>query len=140
MGKNNKEIDYIEPPSICRYCESPVVYTSNAEIYGREYGNGKCYLCRNCGAYVGVHTGTLIPLGTLANYELRKARNKAHIEFDKLWKSPTRIMTRYEAYKKLADIMNKDIKYTHIALFEVEECQKVLKAIKQIKMNLGEKK
>lgn len=43
----------MEKPTICRYCGSPVVFTSNAEIYGREYGDGKCYLCRNCKAFVG---------------------------------------------------------------------------------------
>ena len=57
----------LEKPTVCRYCGSPVVFTSNAEIYGKEYGNGKCFLCRNCKAYVGVHTETLTPLGTLAN-------------------------------------------------------------------------
>lgn len=30
----------MEKPTICRYCGSPVVYTSNAEIYGKEYGTG----------------------------------------------------------------------------------------------------
>lgn len=71
-------------PTICRYCGSPVVYTSNAEIYGREYGNGKCYLCRNCRAFVGVHTGTDTPLGTLANDELRQYRKTAHYWFDQI--------------------------------------------------------
>ena len=134
MGRNKTEIDIIPIPETCRYCGSTVVFTSNAEIYGKEYGNGKCYLCRNCKAFVGVHTGTQIPLGTLANNELRKARNKAHIEFDKLWKQPTRIMTRFNAYKWLANKMNKDIKDTHIALFEIKECEKVIKLIEQMKM------
>lgn len=31
----------LERPKVCRYCGSPVVFTSNAEIYGKEYGNGK---------------------------------------------------------------------------------------------------
>ena len=63
----------LEKPTVCRYCGNPVVFTSNAEIYG----NGKCFLCRNCGAFVGVHTETLTPLGTLANEELRKWRKKS---------------------------------------------------------------
>ncbi|RKN75029.1 zinc-finger-containing protein [Paenibacillus ginsengarvi] len=42
--------------------------------YGREYGNGRCYKCTNFDAYVGVHTGTMIPLGRLANSELRAGR------------------------------------------------------------------
>lgn len=34
-------IDKIPAPKICRYCGSPVVLTSNAEIYGREYRQWK---------------------------------------------------------------------------------------------------
>lgn len=56
----------LERPKVCRYCGSPVVFTSNAEIYGKEYGNDKCYLCRKCKAFVGVHTGTDIPLRNIS--------------------------------------------------------------------------
>ena len=131
MGKSKEEIDKLPIPIICRYCGNPVVYTSNAEIYGKEYGNGKCYLCRNCKAFVGVHTGTLIPLGTLANDELRKARKEAHYYFDKLWKEPTRIMKRNEAYYWLAKQLKIDKNKTHIAWFEIEQCKKVVELVKE---------
>lgn len=130
MGKNKEQIDLIPIPKKCRYCGSSVVFTSNAEIYGKEYGNGKCYLCRNCKAFVGVHTGTNIPLGTLANDELRKARKQAHNLFDKLWKEPTRIMTRFNAYKWLSKKMNLKQSDTHIALFEIEQCKTVIELVK----------
>ena len=52
MGKSKTKIDVLPIPETCRYCGNPVVYTSNSEIYGKEYGNGKCYLCRNCKAFV----------------------------------------------------------------------------------------
>lgn len=120
----------LEKPTVCRYCGSEVVFTSNAEIYGKEYGNGKCFLCRNCRAFVGVHTETLTPLGTLANDELRKWRNKAHNEFDKLWKSPTRIMTRHNAYKWLSEKMDLKKEKCHIALFEIEQCKQVIDIVK----------
>lgn len=130
MGLSKQQIDRLPIPKICRYCGNEVVFTSNAEIYGREYGNGKCYLCRRCRAFVGAHTGTIIPLGTLANDELRNARKQAHNEFDKLWKGPTRRMTRYNAYRWLSKEMNLKRKDTHIALFEVEQCQKVVELLK----------
>lgn len=113
-------------PKICRYCGHEVVLTSNAEIYGKEYGNGKCFLCRNCRAFVGVHTETMTPLGTLANDELRKWRKKAHLEFDKLLKGSTRRMTRHNAYKWLSKQMNLPKDKTHIALFEIDQCKKVV--------------
>ncbi|MBQ9657632.1 MAG: hypothetical protein IJV31_02555 [Clostridia bacterium] len=116
----------MEKPTICRYCGSPVVYTSNAEIYGREYGEGKCYLCRNCRAFVGVHPGTDIPLGTLADEELRRYRKAAHFWFDKIWKSPTRITTRDKAYKWLSKELGLPKEETHIGMFEKEQCEKVM--------------
>ena len=103
----------MEKPTICRYCGSTVVYTSNAEIYGKEYGTGKCYLCRNCRAFVGVHPGTDTPLGTLANAELREWRKEAHFWFDRIWKKPTRITTRYNAYGYLARKMGLPREDTH---------------------------
>lgn len=119
----------VEIPKICPYCGSSVILTSNAEIYGREYGNGKCYKCTKCDSYVGVHTGSVIPLGTLANSELRKWRNKVHIEFDKLWKGNTKKMSRSMAYRWLSDKMNLKQDETHIALFNVEQCKKCIKIL-----------
>ena len=117
----------MEKPTICRYCRNKVIYTSNSKIYGKEYGNGKCYLCTNCGAYVGVHSGTDIPLGTLANDELRKYRKLAHFYFDKIWKGSKKIKTRKEAYKWLSQKLKISIKSTHIAMFEKEQCQQTIK-------------
>ena len=116
----------MQKPTICRYCGSPVVYTSNAEIYGREYGTGRCYLCRNCGAFVGVHPGTDIPLGTLANEELREWRKLAHYWFYQIWKRPLRITTRYKAYGWLAEKLGKRREYTHIGMFEIDDCEKTI--------------
>lgn len=121
----------MEKPTICRYCGSSVVYTSNAEIYGKEYGTGKCYLCRNCRAFVGVHPGTDTPLGTLANDELREWRKEAHFWFDRIWKKPTRITTRYNAYGYLAKKMGLPREETHIGMFEIEQCKKVIKFSKE---------
>lgn len=131
MGENKNKIDNFPIPKICRYCGSVVVLTSNAEIYGKEYGNGKCYLCRNCKAFVGVHTGTIIPLGTLADDKLRKARNRAHYYFDKLWKEPTRVMKRNDAYSWLAQQLKIKKEETHIAWFEEKECEKVVDLVKE---------
>lgn len=125
-------------PTICRYCGNPVVLTSNKEIYGREFGNGKIYLCRNCGAFVGTHPGTDIPLGTLANEELREYRKEAHFWFDRIWKRPTRITTRYKAYGWLALKMELPREKTHIGMFEKEQCIKVVELVKQRFKERGE--
>ena len=118
-------------PTVCRYCGGKVVYTSNAEIYGREYGEGKCYLCRNCRAFVGVHPGTDEPLGTLADDELRQWRKTAHYWFDQIWRKPLRITTRYKAYGWLAEQLGISREYTHIGMFEKEECKETIRLAKE---------
>lgn len=118
-------------PKECRYCGHEVVFTSNKEIYGREYGNGKCYLCRHCGAYVGVHTGSKTPLGTLASSELREWRHKAHESFDRLWKGPIRQSSRYGCYKWLSERMNIPMSQTHIGMFEIDQCKQVIELVKE---------
>lgn len=121
----------MEKPTKCRYCGNPVVYTSNAEIYGKEYGNGKIYLCRKCRAYVGTHPHSNKPLGTLADAELREYRKEAHFWFDKIWKEPTKIMTRWKAYDWLAKQLGLPKSKTHIGMFEKDICLKVIEISKK---------
>lgn len=131
-------ISKVLKPTICRYCGNPVVLTSNKEIYGREFRNGKIYLCRNCGTFVSTHPGTDIPLGTLANEELREYRKEAHFWFDRIWKRPTRITTRFKAYGWLALKMELPREKTHIGMFEKEQCIKVVELVKQRFKERGE--
>lgn len=107
---------------ICQYCNKPARYTDSKAVYGKSYG--MIYLCDHCGAYVGVHKGTDIPFGILANAELRGWKKKAHESFDPLWKSGR--MTRHGAYKWLGSCMKKPIKDCHIGMFQVDECKKVV--------------
>ena len=44
---------------------------------------------------------------------------------------PTRIMTRYKAYGWLANKMGLTREYTHIAMFEVEQCKQVIELSKK---------
>ena len=47
-------------PTRCNICGGAVTYGSNSRIYGREYGSGYCYLCEQCGAYVGSSAGPML--------------------------------------------------------------------------------
>ena len=66
-----------------------------------------------------------MPLGTLANTELRYFRNKAHESFDRLWKN-RKNTTRMKKYAWLSREMDKSPDDTHIALFDVEDCKKCI--------------
>lgn len=111
-----RKMDRYPIPETCPYCESDVLFTSNQVIYGKEFGNGKCYKCTQCDAYVGVHNGTNIPLGRLANKELRELKKQAHALFDPVWKSKQK--TRSEAYADLAKALRIPKKECHFGWFD----------------------
>jgi len=112
----------------CPYCGNPAVFTNTTEIYGKNYG--KIYLCRPCDAYVGVHAGSTRPKGSLANAELRKWRMKAHEAFDGIWLRGEPF-NRNGAYQWLADTLQIARDECHIGMFGVEECKRVVSAVRE---------
>jgi hypothetical protein len=122
-------------PTTCPYGHDRVDLVSHTEIYGREYGEWPyAYLCRDCGAYVGLHPHTDIPLGTLANEELRRARNLCKPPFETLWKSEK--MTRSQAYIALAEHLGLETEQCHFAWFDIDQCRKAKEwAIAQLRGN-----
>jgi hypothetical protein len=114
---------------ICPYCGRQAKFVDSKVVYGRSYG--MIYLCKDCDAYVGVHKGTDKPLGRLADKELRYWKMAAHDAFDPLWK--TKKMKRNQAYKWLAERMRLSPEETHIGMFDIAKCKKVIKICKNLK-------
>ena len=88
----------------CPYCGGTAILRDASFVYGEKSYGGKVYVCSNypkCDAYVGVHPGTRIPKGTLADQELRKKRMLAHQIFDQIWLRG--ILSRPDAYHWMAD-------------------------------------
>lgn len=113
----------------CDYCGRPAEYVDSAEVYhGQSFG--MIYLCRPCGAYVGVHAGTDIPKGRLANAELRLWKRRAHAFFDPLWRSG-QFTRRNDAYNWLAKEMAIPRRLTHIGMFDVQQCQQAIEICRQ---------
>jgi len=122
------ETDIIEGKK-CPYCGEASIYIDSKVIYGVSYG--MIYLCRPCDAYVGVHKGSNKALGRLANWELRGAKRKAHEFFDILWKAAiqqwrTKREARNSAYVWLAGQLELSIEHTHIGMFDLALCNKVI--------------
>ena len=114
--------DRVTPPAECPKCRSTVDLVNHAEIYGKEYGWPLLYLCCGCGARVGTHPGTDIPLGTLADERTIKARRETHELLDGLWRSnPDRLRSR--VYAALNQLMGSQI---HIGWLDFEGCQRVM--------------
>lgn len=119
----------LPPITCCQYCQGSVAYTDNSVIYGgKTYGEHPyIYRCDDCGAFVGSHKGTNIPLGTLADHETREARKRAHSAFDHIWKNSRGAVTRSAAYRWLATKLGIQKHECHMAWFDKETCAKVVR-------------
>lgn len=116
------------------YCGSPAKLGSNATIYGREYGNGKAWICTRfpeCRGYVGAHPDGK-PLGSIVDQETKKLRMKVHALIDPLWKNAingrSRKRNRGSVYGWLRRIMESD-KHVHVGEMSKEDCLKALELI-----------
>ena len=108
---------------ICPYCGKETELIDSAEVYhGVSYG--WMYICRPCDAYVGCYKGTTKALGRLANAELRKFKHEAHGVFDFIRKK--HFMKRAQAYTWLSKQLGTERDYTHIGMFDVDTCKKVI--------------
>lgn len=111
----------------CSYCGRPAVLRQASEVFHDPKRTGYVYVCSHyptCDAYVGVHPGTKIPMGTLADPALRQKRILAHRSFDSIWKNG--IMSRAQAYHWLADTLCLSETQTHIAQFGTYLCDRVI--------------
>lgn len=110
-------------PTECRFCHSEVHVATHQEVYGRNYSDWPyMYLCGNCGACVGMHPFTDIPLGTLADRATREARKNCKKPFEALWRSGQ--MSRTEAYNWLAAELNIPVGECHFGWFDIEMCER----------------
>ena len=109
----------------CPYCNKEAEWTANKVIYGKNYGKSyMCWYCKNCDAYVGCHENTKVPLGSMANKELRDWRKKAHAIIDPLWKSGK--MKRKEVYAKLKEQFGFEV---HVAKSDIDMCKRIIKEV-----------
>ncbi len=119
--------DALDPPTTCRFCGDEVKLVNNAIFYGgREYGWPLAYACSSCGARVGTHPGTDIPLGTLADKATMSARRQAHAAFDPLWQNKGAGM-RARAYRALSRAMGREA--AHISWMDTADCRTVVELV-----------
>lgn len=126
-------------PKICNICGGKVIYCSNARIYGKEYGSGFCYLCNNCGAYVGTHKPRpREALGLLADERMRTGKKMCHAIFDQFWKGkPKSHKKRNDLYRWLANemgIKTEDCHFGYFDIFQLRKAYKILFAVKNREM------
>lgn len=120
----------------CPYCGAPAILRKASYVHGEHSKEEFLYVCSHypkCNSYVGVHTGTKIPKGTLANPELRNKRIKTHKVFDLLWKE--KLMTKKEAYRWMEYTMCLPKNTGHIANFSDYRCNELIRICKDLLRN-----
>lgn len=121
--KNSKH-----PSLSCPYCHKTAILRPATFVYGAQARKDEqLYVCPNypaCNTYVGVHSGTTKPKGTLANGNLRNSRIRAHRVFDQIWKSG--IMTRDEAYQWMRFRFGLNAAQAHIGQFSDYYCNQLI--------------
>ena len=133
--RNQKSKDRIhnQLTSRCPYCNGSVALRSADGIYRENNKGVMLYVCSNyprCDAYVRVHEGTKIPVGTLANGELRALRKDAHDAFNRLYYSG--YMSRDDAYVWLASILQAPRSQAHIGHLGEYYCNQVIEESKKL--------
>jgi len=123
-------------PTRCPYCGAPVRYRSADGIYRDNPDGAMLYVCERypkCDAYVRTHTGTKIPVGSMADGQLRALRKDAHDAFNQLYLSG--MMTRDDAYRWLASMLQAPASQAHIGNLGEYYCRKVIAESKLLMEN-----
>ena len=110
----------------CQYDNAEVVLFMDSSFLYHGHDYGPVWVCTECKAYVGCHPGTTVPLGSVANAELRLLRKQCHQQFDKMWKHQG--CSRLRAYEILSRMMRID--NPHIGEFNIEQCQRLLSILR----------
>ena len=126
----------------CPYCQNKTeLHMDSSIVYGKDYGPIHLCVCYPiCDSYVGCHPGTTTPLGRPANKELRYWKKQAHEYFDHLWKTKKingiykkfipDTSNRKKSYIWLSEQLGLPEERTHIGMFDVKTCKKVVEICK----------
>jgi hypothetical protein len=126
---------------ICPYCNQTSKLVGGAVIYPHRIDlvDKRFWDCRPCDAYVGCHPPhgkrkkiVDLPLGRLANAELRKHKRAAHNAFDPLWRDRA-FQNRSSAYAWLSEKLDLPKDDTHIGQFDVDTCKRVVQVCREFR-------
>ena len=129
MNRHLSKITAIDP--VCSDCGALGLLVGGERIYPHrpDLHAKQFYLCA-CGAYVGCHPGTAIPLGRPAGPETRAARSAAHAAFDPLWKAKadkfgtSKGRARADGYKWLAKQLGIPATDCHVGWMDAETARR----------------
>lgn len=143
--RRTKKTRAVAPPAefwdgeraICTYCNAPASLAQHGDdLYPYHRDFGPLWACQ-CGAYCGCHPGTTIPLGRLADRDLRAAKKAAHAVFDPLWQVCIKNnfkarQARSESYAWLAQALGIGVDQCHIGWFDLAQCRRVVEICEKV--------
>lgn len=117
----------------CPYCGAQAFLHPSSAVYGINARSGESlYVCSRypaCDSYVGAHRKSLLPMGSLANGDLRNKRIQAHKVFDRLWQNG--IMEKWQAYQWMQAKFGLSSEQAHIAKFSEYMCDQLIRICEQ---------
>lgn len=111
----------------CPYCGAQAFLRPASTVRSQASLDEEVYVCARyptCDAYVSAHRESHMPMGTLANKQLRHKRRQAHIALNQLWEQG--YMTRKEAYRWLQVQLGLPESEAHIGRFSEYRCEQVI--------------
>lgn len=111
----------------CPYCGAQAFLRPASIVRRQTHPGEEVYACARypvCNAYVSAHRESHLPMGTLANKELREKRRQAHIALNRLWEQG--LMSRKEAYRWLQVQLGLPESEAHIGRFSEYRCEQVI--------------
>lgn len=111
----------------CPYCGAPAFLRPASLVRSHARPGDEVYICSRypaCDAYVSAHRENHLPMGTLADKQLREKRRETHAALNRLWEHG--LMTRKEAYRWLQVQLSLPESEAHIGRFSEFRCNQVI--------------
>lgn len=106
--------------------DSDVIYPDRPDLHGKPM-----FRC-SCGAYVGCHPGTDVPLGYPAGPDTRRLRSRVHALFDPLWQAKMQRdgvrkgKAREAGYEWLAAQLGLQREDCHVSHMDAATCRRAI--------------
>jgi hypothetical protein len=126
------------PQPVCDYCGArAIVARAGDEAYPYRDDHGAVWICPPCGAWIGIHARSTrnVPLGRLANAELREAKSRLHDALEPLVAGKIRrdrvnaFEARAKAIRWVASELRFDPLPATIHALSLDQCEQALRYV-----------
>ena len=126
------------PQPLCDYCGANAILARvGDEAYPYRADHGTVWICVSCQAWIGIHSRSTrnVPLGRLANAELREAKSRLHDALEPLVAAKVRrdavnpFSARAKALQWVATELGFDPVPTSIHDMTLDQCQQALRHV-----------